>query len=291
MPVRRLWWFGIAFRLAAICACAPALAQPIGILTLTEGKVVLIRGAAYYVAGAGAKVERGDIYATDPKGQAQIELSDGTIVNLGPASQAMLEGLAHAGKAAGSVVLLSGWMKYAENRRAGAAAAYRYSTPFGTLTADNGSSVVRVTPASAEAFVEAGGVRFAQAETRGPARVIKPGESLVCRARQSATVTGRPSADFVKSMPRHFRDRLPALADRVKGRPAEPKRERDVTYGDVEGWLKAGGAAKRNLVKRFEPRARDRDFRGKLLEHLPAHPEWGPVLFPEKYGPKNPKGK
>jgi hypothetical protein len=37
------------------------------------------------------------------------------------------------------------------------------------------------------------------------------------------------------------------------------------------------------MVERFHQRAKDPQFRSKLIENLAAHPEWGPVLFPEKY--------
>jgi hypothetical protein len=36
------------------------------------------------------------------------------------------------------------------------------------------------------------------------------------------------------------------------------------------------------------PKARDPAFRSALIANLRSHPEWDPILFPEKYKPKPP---
>jgi hypothetical protein len=91
-------------------------------------------------------------------------------------------------------------------------------------------------------------------------------------------------------MPRHFRDNLPVLLERVKNKRVEPKREHEVAYAEVEAWLKAGLPMRKTFVKRFEARAKDAEFRRKLIENLREHPEWDPVLFPEKYETKDANG-
>jgi hypothetical protein len=57
----------------------------------------------------------------------------------------------------------------------------------------------------------------------------------------------------------------------------------DVSYADVEVWLKAPLAIRRPLVTRFEPRASDPKFRAGVEANLRFHPEWDPILYPEKY--------
>jgi hypothetical protein len=61
-----------------------------------------------------------------------------------------------------------------------------------------------------------------------------------------------------------------------------------VSYADVEAWLKAPPDIRRPLVARFRPRASDPAFRAGLVANLKFHPEWDPILFPEKYKPKEP---
>ena len=41
-------------------------------------------------------------------------------------------------------------------------------------------------------------------------------------------------------------------------------------------------------MPRFRPRLADPAFRSELIANLKYHPEWDPILFPEKYKPKDP---
>jgi len=56
-----------------------------------------------------------------------------------------------------------------------------------------------------------------------------------------------------------------------------------VSYAEVEAWLKAPPEIRRPLVPRFQSRASDPAFRSALVANLRFHPEWDPVLYPEKY--------
>src|SRR5882672_5845210 len=102
---------GLRFAALLICANVPAFGQTVGILTVAEGGVVLVRGSTTYTAGQGVAVQNGDMLATDPKGQAQIEFDDGAILNLSRGSRALL--LAPQGATGDpGVALQSGWTKF-----------------------------------------------------------------------------------------------------------------------------------------------------------------------------------
>src|SRR5260221_153053 len=120
----------------------------------------------------------------------------------------------------------------------------------------------------------------------GSGRDFKGGEFVVRRDGQAFSVAPHPSAEFVKAMPGYFRDDLPVFLPRVRNRNVEPRREHEATYAEVEVWLKANLPTRRGLAERFQSRVKDAQFRGKLVENLAAHPEWEPVLFPEKYEKK-----
>jgi hypothetical protein len=119
---------------------------------------------------------------------------------------------------------------------------------------------------------------------------VKGGDFIVRRGEQPATFAPRPSQEFVKNMPRHFRDNLPVLLEKAKSKRVEPKREHEVAYAEVEPWLKAGLPVRKTFVKRFEGRSKDPEFRRNLIENLREHPEWDPVLYPEKYETKDSNG-
>ena len=53
-------------------------------------------------------------------------------------------------------------------------------------------------------------------------------------------------------------------------------------------WLKAPPDIRRPMLARFRPRVSDPAFRAALVANLKFHPEWDPILFPEKYKPKEP---
>jgi len=282
---------GPSFQLAAalLGACASAFAQT-ATLTLAEGSVELIRGATLYTATQGVRLGDGDILSIDPKGQAQVEFQDGAILNLSQGARAMLTTIASGARGQSEIALLSGWAKFTQ-KKSGKGTQYRYLTPRVEINAGEATAVLNTGDGSTDIYVESGAVRFSEIGRKGVQRIArdaKGGEFIVRRGEQPATVGSRPSAEFIKNMPRHFRDDLPALLDRFKNRRSEPKRDHEVTYAEVEAWLKAGSAIRRNLVKRFEIRSKDSEFRRKLIENLREHPEWDKVLFPEKYAPKDP---
>src|SRR5882757_10424771 len=271
-------------------ACASAFAQSAGTLTLVEGNVELIRGATLYAVSQGVRLGDGDILSIDPKGQAQVEFQDGAILNLSQGALAMLTTIASGARGQSEIAVLSGWAKFTQ-KKSGKGIQYRYLTPRVEINAGEATAVLNTGDGSTDIYVESGTVRFSEIGRKGVQRIArdaKGGEFIVRRGEQPATVSSRPSAEFIKNMPRHFRDDLPVLLDRFKNRRSEPKREHEVTYAEVEAWLKAGPSIKRNFVKRFESRSKDSEFRRKLIENLREHPEWDKVLFPEKYAPKDP---
>jgi len=271
-------------------ACASAFAQTAGTLTLAEGSVELIRGATLYSATQGVRLGDGDILSIDPKGQAQIEFQDGVILNLSQGARAMLTNIASGARGQSEIAVLSGWAKFTQ-KKSSKGAQYRYLTPRAEITAGEATAVLNAGDGSTDIYIESGAVRFSEIGRKGVQRIArdaKGGEFIVRRGEQPATLGPRPSAEFIKNMPRHFRDDLPVLLDRFKNRRSEPKREHEVTYAEVEAWLKAGPSIKRNFVKRFEIRSKDSEFRRKLIENLREHPEWDRVLFPEKYEQKGP---
>lgn len=272
-------------RLAAllICASAPASAQTIGTLTVAEGDVVLVRGAATYTATPGVAVHNGDMLAVDPKGQAQIEFQDGAILNLARGCRAYLLAAQGAGGEPG-VALQSGWAKFTR-AKAAKGPPYRYIMPLARLSTPGATGVLRMGDDSDDLFIETGASRIVELSRSGwpgSGRDLKGGEFIVRRDGQPLSIAPRPAADFVKAMPPYFRDDLAAFLPRLRNRGADPKREHDATYAEVEPWLKASPPLRRSLVERFRSRANDRQFRAKLLENLAAHPEWDPVLHPKE---------
>ena len=279
-------------RIAAflICTSPAAFGQTVGILTVAEGGVQLVRGSTTYAAARGVLLQNGDMLTPDPKGQAQIEFQDGAILNLSRGTRALLLSPQSAGGEPG-VALQSGWAKFTRVKAA-KGKPYRYIMPLARLDTANATGVLRIGQDSSEVFIESGAVRLVELSKAGvPAggREVKGGEFVVRAAGQPLTASPRPSSEFIKAMPGYFRDDLPPFLPRVRDRNVEPTREHEAAYAEVETWLKASAPIRRNLVERFRNRAKDPQFHNKLVENLAAHPEWDRILFPEKYEEKESK--
>ena len=277
------------FRIAVLlfCTCTGAWAQMVGTLTMAEGKVTLIRGTTVYAVAEGTKLGAGDIIQTEAKGQAQVEFQGGPTINFAAGTQALLLNLSKTGSA--EFAVLVGWVKFTQKKPNGA---IRFYMPVAQLVVEDATGVIHATGGAVEIFIESGTANFFESGKKGAAgsaRTIRGGEFIVRTDDQPAVVAARPSAQFVGALPRHFKDNLPVRFDRVKDRKAEPKRDHEAAYAEVEAWLKASPPVRKNFVRRFQSRAHDAEFRKGLIANLREHPEWDPILYPEKYRPKQEK--
>ena len=84
-------------------------------------------------------------------------------------------------------------------------------------------------------------------------------------------------------MPRHFVDPLPALAAKLRSKPALAI-DREISFAEAEPWI--AGRDRAVFEKRFAGRLRDPAFRNAVLPHVARYPMWDRLLHPEKYVPK-----
>jgi hypothetical protein len=280
---------------AAACAAvslAASAAEPPAIVTLLEnGGGALLRGTARYALLEGVRLQSGDIIEIGDKGMVDIEFGDGLVLSLGPKARFYIGALAARGpKGVGvtDLYLMDGWSKFASGK---ATAPFRYTTPlFGLGTAD-AIAVMQIAGAEGNMFVEAGDVRvaegFAKATRESPTR-LRGGQFYTRRADQRGAIQPRPTPAFVTAMPKPYRDNLPVRVVKYKDREVSPRPLGELDYADVEMWLKAPGEIRRVVMRRFIRKADDPAFRQALVANLRYHFEWDPILFPEKYKPKEP---
>jgi hypothetical protein len=269
-----------------------ARTQEAGTLTLVEGALRLIRGTIVLQAVEGMRLRPGDIFESSDPGFAQLEFPGGAVVALGPSSRLLLlnarAGRGQTASPAVELVLLSGWLKGEINSNAGA---YRYATPALAATSREGSVVLHAA-ANTEIFVESGSSAIALVTPEGnlgSSSSAKAGQFFSRRAGKNVITSPRPDPGFVTSMPSPFRDTLPSRLSRFAGkREAEPRRDHEVTYPEIQPWLTIGHTWRRGFVQRFEPRLNDAEFRKGIEAHLGEFPEWDRILHPEKYQLKTP---
>lgn len=262
---------------------ARSLAAPIGIVTIAEGELSVVRGSQHFAATEGLRLHDDDIVRTGAETRlARIEFGDGTALDLGPSTELLLQPRAagRLGERATTLYLARGWLK-ASTGPGGAAG---LASPLADLPQLQGTAVMRVTPKAALVFVESGRAQVAGNGSDAPI-ALADGDAFVHRASEAASRVRRPPADLLQGLPRAFADSLPRRAARFQGAPVEPGPARSVAYAEVAAWIDGEPALRSLAVQRFAARARDRAFRAALLAGLRSHPEWDRTLFPEKYRP------
>lgn len=279
VALSRCWWT-FAF---LVCSPVALAADPAATLTLLEGPAVLVRGVARYALAEGVRLQSGDIVEVGGKGLAQIEFPDGAALALGAGTRMLAVSMPRGNAASGNFYVTQGALKIAGVRKD---ARLRFVTPVFTLQPAEGVAVVLVSGGEGSIFVESGETRLDGPPGKGAATVsvrLKSGDFFTLKPGQKGAVAPRPSPAFIGALPKAFLDTLPSRMARYKEREVQPRQPELATYAEVETWLKGPPDIRRPMVKRFEQRADDPAFRAALVANLRFHPEWDPVLYPEKY--------
>jgi hypothetical protein len=269
----------------AMHAQAASAGAGTGVFTIVDGDLVVLRETRQFPAVEGLRVRAEDIVRSGAGARlSRLELDDGTLLDLGPNSELLLQPRGLAGERAASLYLLRGWLKVTTP-----AAGTALASPHLDVRKLAGSAVLRIAPQATLMFVEAGRAELLErAEGRQAAHTLREGDAFAQRGAAAGAVLRRPPADLIDGLPRGFVDPLPRRAAAWNGRSVEPAAGAAVEYADASPWLHAESVLRPAFVQRFTPMARDRRFRASLVAELRAHPEWDRVLFPEKYRPKPP---
>ena len=278
--------YGAILMLAASLAALPApgeAAPPIGMLTIVEGEVAVIRHAVKFAAAEGLRLQADDIIHTGDNARlARVEFAEGGALDLGPATRLVLRprfAEPHLWRPS-HLYVSQGWVKLT----AGPAGKIGLSSPRFDLTNLAGVALARVGENDSFLFIESGTAMLI--ERAGGwlprLRALKEGEAFDRRGGDTGSVISRPAPDMLKSIPRPFVDSLPPRAQRFQDVQVEPKWPTEISYADVSGWINAEPSLRPAFVQRWAGKARDPRFRAGLVADLRSHPEWGRVLFPNK---------
>ena len=266
-------------------------AEPtLGVISIKEGELVVLRETREFAAAEGLRLRADDIVRSHEGTRlARIELDDGSVLDLGPATELLLQPRAFttASEPGLSLYLLRGWLKLGTASGNGASNVVLAMPQLGVARL-SGSVVVRATPQASFVFVETGRADVferADGQPAGP-HSLKDGDAFAARAGRAGALHRRPPVDLIDGLPRAFADALPRRATLWQGRIVETGAGSEPLYASVAPWINAESLLRPSFVQRFAPLARERGFRAGLVAELRAHPEWTRVLFPEKFKPK-----
>ena len=236
-------------------------------LTLLDGDATVVIGSRAYAAAPGARLGAGAIVETDAKATLlRLEWPGGAVLDLGPATRVMLR--------LPQVYLLQGWAKQSQATVAPGPLTSAFDVqPF------KGVLVSQVDASTTVLFAESGDKQL-NARRSGKPLTLAGSRAVVLGADGVAQTMPRPPPGWLQSLPRAFRDTLPAKAAQFKGQPPALKPRAALSYAALQPWLTAESLVRRDFPARFAALLRDPEFRRSVLTHLGQHPEWEATLHP-----------
>ena len=269
--------------LTALAAFAHAGAQAQGaVVGILEGKATLVRQTSKLALAEGATLQNEDIVETAAASFVQVEFADGGRIGMGPQSRLMF---APRGPARGPrLYLLQGWVKWSQP--ADRPVPGDLMTPQFEIGPVSGATILMSSAQELAAFTETGSAKLTERGLARTALQLAAGDFVSARPGDKPTVVNRPAPEFLAQMPRPFRDPLPSRAAKFRDSVITLRPLGDVAYEDIAAWLSAEPGLRLPLVERWRPRLRDKAFRAAMIANLAAHPEWDPLVFPEKAAKK-----
>jgi len=279
--VVRAWQIAVlAVALWAFLADArPPAVQIRGLVSIADGEpFTIIRGDSLWTGSRGATLVAGDIMETGSDAFLVVEMPGGSLVGIGPSSQVYFL----QGADVPTLVVVKGWVKADIRAQANSPAMRVVGTRLGIqgqqavvlLDADERSDAIFDEQGSATLLLRDRAATRLDKET-------KPNQFFIREERAAVILQPHPSAEFLATMPKAFRDPLPEKASANLKKPAEPKRVRDVTYADIQPWLTMPRDWRAGFIARFRSRLKDPTFYSAMDAHLALHPEWGSILHPK----------
>jgi hypothetical protein len=221
------------------CLAAPPAAR----LTIADGPVQVLRGAAKFDAVEGQALAAEDIVRTGGAARvARIEFADGRVLDLGPATQVLL--LPPPPLDGSAAVLALGWAKLG----AGSEGVARLAAPQLKVEAGGSTLVHAQADGAVLVFAESRAARVMARLAPIAAATLREGESWT---REAGVHRALPSG-----VPRALADALPRRAARFDGFDAAPDGAEPLDAADLAPWLRAEPALLAQLRPRLAAMAR-----------------------------------
>ncbi len=214
-------------------------AQVVGVVTVSDGESHLIRGSGYFEIEQGIDIEEGDVIQTKDASAVQAEMSDGSILEVGPASEFYISEyrLRDDGSVeAAAVSLLKGWLRFVAAKLR-PSSRYEINTSVATIGIRGTEGVVSADADTSSLLLNEGEVEFAelnQAGELGIAGLVKPGEFIRRDRGKRFEKHQAASASFMGTMPGRFKSRPKKHKSTLLRRGVKPKFVREIGNKDVE---------------------------------------------------------
>ena len=271
----RLLATGLSLALLAIWSAGVYAA--VGVVTDVEGESSLVRDTGVFALQPGVDVDEGDLVQTGAEARVQIEMDDGSLLEIGNASELYLTDYLLREDASvenAAVSLLKGWLRFVATK-VSASSRYEFNTPVASIGIRGTEGIIEADEQTSSVLLEEGRIEVFEIDDAGEigaSEIVEAGQ-FVRRRKAKRIIRENPEA-FRASLPRYFKKRPQALKKLLKRRGVIPRKLREMGYDDIRGLLKSNPRIKKRLKKRFERKFHDPEFRRRLKQHLKEHPEW-----------------
>jgi len=242
----------------------PVRAAVVGVVTVAEGESHLIRGSGYFKLEKGIDLEEGDVIHTKDAATVQAEMRDGSIFEVGPASEFYINEYRlrdDRSVESAAVSLVKGWLRFVAaklrpSRR------YEINLSVATIGIRGTEGVVSVDADSSSLLLNQGEVEFIevnQAGELGVAGLVQPGEFIRRDRGKPFSKHRTASKSFLAKMPGRFKTRPKRYKSTLLRRGVKPKFVRAASRKDVERILRSNPRVGKKLKATFGGGARDID--------------------------------
>jgi hypothetical protein len=268
----------LALSSVALAKSGPPTLQ--GLVSIADGDAfTLIRGTDYDTATKGVTLTAGDMIETGPAAFLVLEMTGGSLIGIGPATQVYF--MQRSAADTPTLVVLRGWVK-ADIRTGPKVPPLRVLGLRMGAETHQGVVLLLADQKSDAVFIEQGTATLLTREAAATkaGRQSQAGQFFVREEGADVIPQPRPSSDFIAKMPVPFRDPLPEHASAKLKKPTSPEVVRAVNYADVQVWLAIPRDWRAGFIPRFRPRLKDPAFFAAMDSHMSQHPEWQIILHP-----------
>lgn len=282
------------FIIAAVLLPAFSSADTVGVVTLVEGEAGLIRDTGYFSLEEGVDVDDGDVIETTPGSRTQLEMIDGSLFELGPASKFYLSDYRlrkDKSIASAALSLVRGWLRFATGGIA-ADDSYQINTTTATIGIRGTEGIVEADDVGSNLLLEKGLIEFFEVDdtgTLGASRLVKAGEFAGREHGKRISHLSSAPAKFRERLPKQFKEKHRRLKGKLKREGVTPRKLRNAEYDDLRPFLTANPRARAKLTERFKSKFKEPKFRERLKKDFPEAKQKRPGKAEKKRSTKDRK--
>jgi hypothetical protein len=246
--------------LAVLLVPQSGVAAVVGVVTVSDGENHFIREGGYYDVVKGVDIEEGDIIQTAANGAVQVEMDDGSLLDIGESSEFYIDEYVLADDASvetATVSLVKGWLRFVTSklRRTGR---YEINMPVATIGIRGTEGILSTDAQTSSILLNEGNVEVFELNESGElgtARKVSAGE-FVQREKGKRLERRRGAPErFAKRMPKRFKARPKKFKSTLSKRGVKPKKKRQARDEDFRGVLGTNPRINKKLKRRGEKKA------------------------------------